>query len=256
MFIYVMKAKSLYYALAVLLISIVIIVISLLGVKALDVFNPGRQLPIFSVDYPDKKAAITFDCAWGASDIPVILDILKKDNIKATFFLVGQWAEKYPDETKLIANAGHDVANHSYSHLRMSAIDRNKAKSEITRCTDIISGITGAKTNLFRPPYGDFNDSVVTTARDLGYYTIQWDVDSLDWKPGISMNEIISRVLTKVQPGSIILFHNDTANTAKSLPTIIAALKEKGYGFAPVSSLIYKKDYYIDVNGRQKVKAN
>jgi peptidoglycan/xylan/chitin deacetylase (PgdA/CDA1 family) len=136
----------------------------------------------------------------------------------------------------------------------MGSIDTNKVKSELTKCTELISNITGTKTNLFRAPYGDYNNSVINTAKDLGYYTIQWDVDSLDWKPGIAMNEIISRVTTRAQPGSIILFHNDTANTAKSLPTIIFALKAKGFGFVPVSKMIYKNGYYMDVNGRQKVK--
>lgn len=151
-----------------------------IGYKAasVGVFNAEKHLPIYSVE--TAKVAITFDCAWGADDIPTIMDILKKENVKATFFIVGQWAEKFPDAVKLIAKEGHDVANHGYSHLRMSTISKEKCKSEIELCNQKLEEISGVKVMLFRPPYGDYNNTVVDTCNELACYPIQWNVDALN----------------------------------------------------------------------------
>lgn len=251
--IYVLKAKSIIkYFLILVFIIAVISTISITGMNAMGVFTQGRDLPIYSVDTAEKKAALTFDCAWGASDIPCILDTLKKENIKATFFIVGQWAEKYPMAVKAMAEEGHDVANHSYSHLRMGALDSSRVKSEISRCGAKLGEISGKKVDLFRAPYGDYNNSVVGTARSLGYFTIQWSVDSLDWKPGISRKEIMTRISGKIKPGCIVLFHNDTPHTANLLPEIISTVKADGYELVPVSELIMKENYIIDFEGRQR----
>lgn len=194
------------------------------------------------------------DCAWGADDIPSILETLDRYHVRATFFIVGQWAEKYPESARMIADRGHDIANHSYSHLRMGAIDIQKLRQEIVQCGKKLEEIAGKKVDLFRPPYGDYNNNVIRVARELGYYTIQWDVDSLDWKPGISAHEILTRISSRVKKGSILLFHNDTANTAKILPSILDTLKEKGFDMVPVSELILRDHYDIDYEGRQKNK--
>lgn len=150
--------------------------------KTVDVFNTARKLPIYSVESDKNSVSITFDCAWGASDIPDILETLKKENVRATFFIVGQWAEKYPDAVRLIAKDGHDIANHGYAHLRMSTIGKEKCKSEIELCNQKLEEISGSKVVLFRPPYGDYNNTVVETSNELGCYPIQWNVDTLDIK--------------------------------------------------------------------------
>jgi peptidoglycan-N-acetylglucosamine deacetylase len=251
--IYLLSMKNrLKYVYAMVILLAVVFVVGVAKSNILEVFSQNRQRPIYSVDIPEKNVAITFDCAWGDEDIPSILRTLRDENIKATFFIVGQWAEKFPDTVKEISAEGHDIANHSYSHLRMGTLDNAKIKTEISKCDEKLSGISGKKINLFRAPYGDYTDDVVNTARALGYFTIQWDVDSLDWKPDISREEIKSRVLTKVKNGSIILFHNDTLHTAIILSDIIAALKHQGYGFLPVSEMILRDNYFIDVEGRQK----
>lgn len=251
--VFVLEAKSIVrYLFLSIAIVMLISLLSITGMRALGVYNSGRQIPIYSVECSGKKASITFDCAWGSSDIPAILDTLKKENVRATFFIVGQWAEKYPEMLKLISAAGHDIANHSYSHLRMGVLDRDKIRSEISRCGIALEKISGRRVELFRPPYGDYSNSVISVARELGYYTIQWNVDSLDWKPGIGSQEILGRVMRKVKPGSIILFHNDTANTAKILPLILSSLKDNGYQLIPVSEIIMRENYIIDFEGRQK----
>ncbi len=222
--------------------------------EILTVFQQKRDLPIYSVDCPDKKIAITFDCAWGSDDIPDILNTLEKHNVKATFFIVGTWAEKFPDAVKLISEAGHDVANHSYSHIKMGSVDKNKIKDEILKCDAVLEKITGKKVNLFRPPYGEYNNDVIRVARELNHYTIQWDVDSLDWHLDITIEDIHNRINKGVKNGSILLFHNDTKYTANIISDIIVNLKDRGYSFVPVSELIIKDDYYIDNTGRQKSK--
>jgi len=242
------------YLIPILIIATVIVIVFVIGPQVMPVSGQNKELPIYSVDTGEKKVAITFDCAWGAKDIPDILTTLKENNIKATFFVVGKWAEKFPSEVKAISDDGHDIANHSDSHARMGLLGRDSIAKELKQCSEKLEAITKKKVDLFRPPYGEYNDAVINTAKDLGYYTIQWDVDSLDWKPGIDKNEILSRVSNKVRNGSIILFHNDTKYTAEILPSIISTLRSKGYSFEPVSKLIYRDNYYIDYDGRQKRK--
>ena len=244
--------RFLIYLLVLAVTVIVISAVSLKGMDVLGVFSNQREIPIYSVDVPDKVTSITFDCAWGADDMPEILTTLREADIKATFFVVGQWAEKYPETVRMMAQDGHDIANHSYSHLRMGTLDRTKISSEIKQCGDWLEQLTGAKCDLFRAPYGDYNNSLLQEARKQGYFTIQWDVDSLDWKPGISRDEILQRIRMKIRPGSIILFHNDTQHTAALLPDIISELKTGGYEFVPVSELIMRDHYNIDGEGRQK----
>lgn len=209
-----------------------------------------REIPIYSVENSNRNVSITFDCAWGAKDIPEILSILKENNVKATFFVVGEWARRNPEETKMIAEQGHDVANHSENHFKMSVLSKDKIKKEILDCTKTIEEITGIKTDLFRAPYGDYNDSVLSIARQNGCYTIQWSVDSLDWKPGITEDAILNRI-SKVSSGDILLFHNDTAHTVKILGKVINIIREKGLNPVPVSELILRENFEIQHDGRQ-----
>jgi polysaccharide deacetylase family sporulation protein PdaB len=255
MIIYAIRLRRLVRYLIIIVAAVVAgVLLGTAGKGAIEVFSQKRELPIYSVESTEKKVAITFDCAWGADDIPDILSTLRKEDVKATFFIVGQWAEKFPDKVKMMAEDGHDIANHSYSHLRMGVLDKGRISKEISLCGEKLAEITGNKIELFRPPYGEYNNDVILEAKALGYYTIQWDVDSLDWKPEMSSDAILSRVTEKVKPGSIILFHNDTKHTAKILPSIIKALKEDGYTFEPVSRLILRENYFIDYDGKQKMK--
>lgn len=209
-----------------------------------------REIPIYSVENGENKVAITFDCAWEADDIPVILNILKEKEVKAAFFLVGEWVRRNPEETKMIAEQGHDVANHSENHFKMSVLNRDKIKKEIIDCSNTIEEVTGFSTDLFRAPYGDYNNNVISIARQTGHYTIQWSLDSLDWKPGISEETIIDRI-SNVESGDILLFHNDTSHTKKILGKVIDKIREKGLNPVPVSELIIRDTHEIKHDGRQ-----
>ncbi len=209
-----------------------------------------RDLPIYCVDRNDKVCSLTFDAAWGNEDTQQLIDILGEHNICATFFVVGEWVDKYPESVKALSDAGHEVMNHSATHPYMTQLSTDQMKQEVQSCNEKIAAVTGKTPILFRPPYGDYNDQVVSTLRDMGMYTIQWDVDSLDWKDP-APSEIVSRVCSKAQNGSIILFHNAATNTPAALPEVIDGLIEQGFSFVPVSELIYKENYTMDHTGKQ-----
>ncbi len=209
-----------------------------------------RDLPIYCVGRDDNVVSLTFDAAWGNEDTQQLIDILAEHQIKATFFVVGEWVDKYPESVKALHDAGHEVMNHSNTHPHFTQLSPAQMAAEVKACADKIEAVTGVRPTLFRPPYGDYNDAVVSTMRNEGFYTIQWDVDSLDWKkPGT--DAIVKRVLDKTKSGSIILFHNAAEQTPAALPTIIDGLIERGFTFAPVSELIYKDHFSIDHTGMQ-----
>lgn len=226
-----------------------------LGVsKVVTVSNTvnGRELPIYSVETDEKKVALSFDAAWGNEDTRQILDTLAKYNVKVTFFMTGGWVEDFPEDVKKIQAAGHDLGNHSENHKNMSQLSVEECKQELGMVHDKVKNLTGVEMQLFRPPYGDYDDKVIRTAKECGYYTIQWDVDSLDWKD-YGVDSIVDTVINhkNLGNGSIILCHNGAKYTKDALEDMIKGLKEKGYEIVPVSELIYKEDYHMDVTGRQ-----
>ncbi|MDS1029765.1 polysaccharide deacetylase family protein [Bacillota bacterium LX-D] len=206
--------------------------------------------PIYSVDTKEPKVAISFDASWGAERTPKILDILDKYKVKTTFFLVNIWLKEYPDKAQEIVKRGHEIGLHSTTHPDFKKLSEQQMEKELTANSEMIYKLTKFKPILFRPPFGSYNNTVITVAQRLGYHVIQWDVDSLDWK-NLSANEIQNRVLKKVKNGSIVLFHNDGKYTPEALGPIIAELQKKGFKIVPVSELIYQNDYYVDVNGIQ-----
>ena len=210
-----------------------------------------KKVPIYSVETEEKAVALTFDAAWGADKTLGILETLEKKDACATFFLVGFWVEKYPDKLKTLAATDRiEIGTHSATHPYMSKLSKSQAELELSTSMDLIEGVTGTRPQVFRPPYGDYSDSVLDTAKEQGLYTIQWDVDSLDWK-GLSKEEITSRIVGNCRNGSIVLMHNDGKNTLDALPGIIDGLRAKGFTFKTVGDLIYRDNYTIDHTGRQ-----
>lgn len=212
----------------------------------------GKELPIYCVETKEPKIALTFDAAWGNEDTKEILDVLKKHDVKVTFFMTGGWVENYPGDVKAILAAGHDLGNHSENHKNMSQLSDEEKEEELMKVHEKVRELTGYEMFLFRPPYGDYDNAVVKVAKKCGYYTIQWDVDSLDWKD-YGVDSIIKTVCEHkhLGNGTIILCHNGAKYTAQALDTLITTLKEKGYTFVPVSELIYKDGYHMNHEGRQ-----
>ena len=209
-----------------------------------------RLLPIYSVETDKKLVAISFDCAWGVEHTDKLLETMEKFNVKCTFFAVQFWVEKYPEYAKKIVTAGHELGTHSRTHPYMSKLTETQIKDELTSSSKAIELITGTKVSLFRPPYGDYNNTLISACKDLNLYPIQWDVDSLDWK-NLSATEIALRVVNGTKNGSIILCHNNGLHTADALPIIFSTLQNRGYEFIPIGELIYKENYTLDHNGRQ-----
>ena len=210
----------------------------------------ARQLPIYCVQKDYKVLSISFDAAWGNEDTRQLIGILGKYNIKATFFVVGAWVDKYPESVKALHDAGHEVMSHSNSHAHFNSLSTDEIIADLNTCNDKIEAVTGVRPTLFRCPYGEYDDHVINAVRSLGIEPIQWDVDSLDWKE-LPADEITARVTSRVQPGSIVLFHNAAIHTPEALPGIIEALLREGYQFVPISQLIITGSYTIDHTGRQ-----
>lgn len=212
----------------------------------------GRELPIYCVETKEPEIALTFDAAWGNEDTARILEILKKHQVHVTFFMTGGWVESYPDDVKAILADGHDLGNHSENHKNMSQLSDEEKKQELMTVHEKVRTLTGYEMFLFRPPYGDYDNAVVKTAKECGYYTIQWDVDSLDWKD-YGVDSILKTVTEHkhLGNGSIILCHNGAKYTVDALDTLITMLQKKGYTFVPLSELIYRDQYHMNHEGRQ-----
>ena len=239
---------------AMMLVAIASSFTAITGRSFITVSNnsSGRDLPIYSVQTDKNQIALSFDAAWGNEDTQIILDILEKHGLRVTFFMTGGWVEDFPDDVKAILAAGHDLANHSENHKNMSQLSSKQIEEEIMKVHDRVKELTGYEMDLFRPPYGDYDNDVIKTARKIGYYTIQWDVDSLDWKD-YGVDSIIKTVCQhkNLGNGSIILMHNGAKHTHKALDTMITNLKEAGYEFVPISELIYRDNYTMNHEGRQ-----
>lgn len=248
----VLKRKEIVKA----LIAFVVFVSSVVCLNFADVdrtvfAKSNKKLPVYSVDNADEKTiAISFDAAWGADKTKKIVDLLKERNLKATFFLVGFWVDAYKEEVAYIADNGMEIGNHSKNHLHMNSLDAAKTKEEIEYVNQAVRNLTGVSPVVFRAPFGEYDDQLISCVEDLGMLPIQWDVDSLDWK-GISGNEIVKRVVSKVKSGSIILCHNNSDHILDALPTILDELTQKGYKFVTVGELVYHDNYTIDAQGVQ-----
>ena len=142
----------------------------------------SRQLPIYCVQKDSKVISFSFDAAWGNEDTQMLIDILGKYNVKATFFVVGDWVDKYPESVKALHDAGHEVMNHSLHHDHYNALTADQVVADVTACNEKIAAITGVTPCLIRCPYGEYDDHVISAIRSLGMEPIQWDGASLDWK--------------------------------------------------------------------------
>ena len=213
-----------------------------------------RKLPIYRVERADNKIAVTFDVAWENSNTDELLDILNEYDAKATFFITGDWCDRYPDDVKKFADAGHEIENHSDQHPHVEGINVNDLINDTRECSRKIKMITGKEPVLYRAPYGEYDDSLLTTLEGMGLKTIQWDVDSVDWNKPTS-EQITKKVLENTKSGSILLFHNDLQNTTEALPNVLKGLKEKGFEFVTVDELILHDNYTIDANGEQQPTA-
>lgn len=250
-FLLIKKRDAVKMAIVAVVLVASILAVSLSGFAKVYCGATVRQIPIYSVDTDEKVVALSFDASWGADNTLNILDVFTEFDIVANYFVIGSWATTYSEELKTLADSGRvEIGTHSNTHPHMNSLSQSEIELELTTSTDIIQNITGHDIELFRPPYGEYSDTLINTASSLGLYTIQWDVDTLDWQDN-SAYDISNRVLNKVQNGSIVLMHNDGKNTLEALPIMISGLKNKGYQFVMIGDMIYKDNYTIDITGKQ-----
>ena len=212
--------------------------------------STNENLPIYNVQTEENAVSLTMNCAWNADDIDSILDTLNKCNVKITFFIVGDWADKYPEAVKKISENGHEIGNHSNTHPHVNKLNIDKNCEEITECSEKLKNITGKEVNLYRCPYGEYNNTLINAANSLNYYPIQWSLDTLDYT-GLTGNEMWNRLDGKLKKGDIILMHNGTKHTADSLELLIKNIQSKGLEIKKVSDILYKDNYKINENGTQ-----
>jgi len=250
MFLIFNKEKIQTYTVSILTVAVLIALANIKDISAVPTFASEKYLPIYNVQTEENKVAFTMNCAWNADDIDSILETLKNNDVHITFFIVGDWADKYPEAVKKIHEAGHEIGSHSNTHPHVNNLSSEKNLEEIQLSVNKLERITGNKTTLYRAPYGEYNDTVIKTARENGYFTIQWNLDTLDYK-GLTGEEMWNRLKNKLDKGSIILSHNGTNHTADSLDMLIKNIKSKGFKVTTVSDLIYQNNYTINKNGTQ-----
>jgi len=221
-----------------------------LQADAIDVLAVKRVLPVYSVEREERVISVTFDASWGGDKTMRILDLLDEYDAKATFFLVGIWVDKYPELVREIHDRGHEIGNHSDTHPYMTRISESKMRQELDGVSDKIEALTSQRPTLFRPPYGDYNNLVVNVSRDEGYEVVQWSIDSLDWK-NRGVDDLVKRATSNVQPGDIILFHNDSEFIVDALPQILQYYKEQGFTMIPAGDILLEGETTIDVQGKQ-----
>lgn len=225
-----------------------------LGERAVTVNSSygDKELPIYSVKTEEKKVAISFDAAWGAEDFNRIMEVLDKHDVKTTFFMTGDWVSTYPECVKTLVEKGHDLGNHSATHPDMTTLSKENQREQILKVHNAVKELTGYEMELFRPPYGAYNNDLIRTCYEIGYYPIQWDVDSLDWKD-YEPARIIENVCNhdSLDCGSIILCHNGAKYTADALDELLTNLENQGYEIVPISKLILRENFHMDVTGQQ-----
>ena len=232
-------------------VLIVMAVALYLTAGGVGVFAQTKSHPIYSVETEKMQVALGINCAWGNEDIEEILGVLEQYGVPASFFVLGQWAQRYPESVRQMAGAGHEVGSHSHTHADMTTLSKSQIEQQISESVAAIEGITGVRPTLFRTPSGAYNNQVIELIEQAGLYPIQWDCDSLDYRD-LTAEQMWARIEKKLRPGSILLFHGGTKNTAGALPQIIEQVRAEGYEFVMVSELIYERPYTVNFEGRQR----
>ncbi len=222
--------------LLVILTMLAALLVFILALKTISINTLNYYDPIYKGMDNEKKIAFACNVVWGEEYLPQMLQIFKDNDIKISFFIGGQWAEKNEELLKRIHSDGHELGNHGYKHLYHSKLTPEANKQEILKTEEAVKRITDCKTALFAPPYGDLNDTVVSSAEALGYKVIMWSIDTIDWNTK-DYNRILQRLEKKHHNGAIVLMH-PTKVTIQALPKMIESLKGHGYEITSVSGVL------------------
>lgn len=216
--------------------SLIVLLLFFQSTEAMTVLNRTAEPPIYKGN--ENNPIIAFECnvVWGTEYVGPMLDVFKEHDIRITFFIGGEWAKDNPDLLRRMKAEGHELGNHGYAHKHHSKLNLEQNRKEILDTEKEIESIAGVKTNLFAPPYGEFNDTTVKAADSLGYRTIMWSIDTIDWKRD-GIDKIIHRVMKNPHNGAMVLMH-PTADTVTALSVIIERLHSQGYSIGTVSEVL------------------
>ena len=197
------------------------------------------EVPICEVWTKESQIALSFDVGRSDGNIEELLPVLQKNGAKATFFISGQWAEQHSETVKEICEAGYELGSCGQSYTNMRLLSGEECREEILKAHDLVEQLTGYEMTVFRPPFGEYDNHVIDSARKCGYCTVQGNVDSLDWKD-YGVDAVIQTVLEhpELDRGSILLFHSGAVYTAEAVDEIIAELQGRGYDLVSVSQLL------------------
>lgn len=215
--------------------------------------NSAKEIlfPVCSVDTNKRQAALTFDVDMSSEKLQTILNILKQHEVKATFFVTGAWANRYPEDLKRICDAGHDIGNHSQNHKDMTSMGKKEIQQELQKLHETVFRLTGKEIKLFRAPYGSYSETLLETVRMSGYMPIKWNIDSEDWK-NYGIESIVEKTAGRpIQNGSIILVHNEADYITQALEPLILRIRGQGLELVPLSEMILWSGYTVDKEGRQ-----
>jgi len=259
MFVYVTDKKSIIRigVVALAIVAVLVILFVVIGSSGGGGSTPtvavgdGTLTPIHRVVVEAKQVALSFDVAWGEPQVPAILDTLDTFEVKATFFVAGFWAKEHPDLVKLIAARGHEIASHSADHLHMAQLSREQIEADLTANNAIIKKLTGAAPTLFRPPFGEANDTLVRVALEQGMQTVNWSLDGYDWD-GKTAEQVTRQIVKNVKAGDIVLLHVNNPAAAKALPDILTFLTGKDYQALTVGQLLLTGATVVGRDGVQR----
>ena len=251
--IFVLKKSTIIRAVVfiVLLAAAVIYTQAIASDSAPAIGEAGKEMPVCSVETDDPVVAITIDTAFGDDYTDEILKILDEKKVKATFFVLGLWAEKNPAKLDAIVKAGHEIANHSMSHTRYTDMTPEQIKEDVGKANENIKKATNKENIFVRMPYGAFDDKTIKTLQEEGYIPVKWSLDSKDWKQA-GKEALKNNVINNLKKGSIIIFQNNIMDTSQALGEIIDEIKKRDYKTATLSEMMLTDNFIIDDNGVQK----
>lgn len=254
MVVYTMTRKQILRITAVVLAAIVAVLIIVFAITgSVTASAQAEKMPVCSVGRGDNKIALTFNCAWDASDIDALLDTLGKNDAKATFFVTGEFCGTHPDAVRKMSDGGHSVQSCTDKNIHIKGMNINDLIADAKAASQKIKALTGKEPKLYRAPFGDFDDKTLTTLEGMGLVPVQWSVDSKDLDDPDAVS-IKKRVLENTGSGSILLFHNESTVNGDTLAQIITGLKQKGFETVRAEELLFSDNYVIDENGVQQYR--
>ena len=254
MVVYTMTKKQIMRVTVTVLICIaaaLIIIFAVFG--SVTASAEAGKMPVCRAGRGDNKVALTFTCAWDATDTDKLLEALSAANAKATFFVTGEFCDTHPDAVRSMSKAGHSVQNCSDRNIHIKGMNINDLIADTKTAAQKIKALTGKEPVLYRAPFGDWDDKALTTIEGMGYIPVQWDVDSKDLDDPDAAS-VRKRITENTDSGSIILFHNDCAVTANALPQILTELKQKGFELAKAEDVVFSDNYITDEKGVQQYR--